>query len=353
MAIPVPQPQTRPLPSEERNSGHSRRHAASRVAALAFALAVVGAILFLRDHHRHSTPQRTPKSAALDEVARVGDASITASEFRVAWKKRHPDGSASVAPNPSAVLEPLIQRELLFAEAERAGFTRRDDLLASWRAFVATRFHEERQALAPPAEPVTESEIAAHYQTHSDAYAAPERRRLALLQLPTQPEAPALPLQESRKDARSIHDEAVTEARNSRDFGPLAARHSIHQASRHFGGDIGWVTRAQAARAWPEEVAEAAFALAEPGDLSPLLATSEGVYLLKLVDREPARPAPLAAVRERIRYELTRARASQAETQFLDELRLRHPVQVFGENLAAAVPRETSVAHQPPALPAR
>lgn len=290
-----------------------------------------------------------PTSATLnaDELARVGDTVITVAQFE-AERARHP-GTIS----HEDVLELLIRRELLYSEATATGFLERADTREAWRSFVISRFLEELDAHRPsPA--VSDEEVAAYYEAHREAYASPERRRLAMIHLPLPAQDK---LDENRRatlesEALAVRDKAMASAPAIRDFGEIALKHSAHRPSQHSGGDIGWVTRAQAGRAWPSSVADAAFALKNPGDISPLIASDEGWYLLRLLERQSSQPLPLERVRDRIRHELTRARTLEAEATRYAELRARHGVEVTPGRLAELESNLPSLAHRPPTFPA-
>jgi parvulin-like peptidyl-prolyl isomerase len=312
----------------------------------ALAIGSIGWFAYTRLLDRPAAAHGTPRSA--DEVARVGNVSITASELREALARLQASGDLESARD--FALNDLIRRELLFAEAQRTGFTAREDVRIAWRSFVASRFQDEfeRGRAEPPA--ITDDEVVAHFRAHVGDYSTAERRRLAIIFLSLPASATSERRARLADQAQSFREQAVAESGTSRDFGALAARHSLHQASRYDGGDVGWLTRAQAGRAWPGEVADAAFALNEAGAISPLLQTDEGWYLIKLIDRQPGQPIPLDAVRDRIRYQLGRAHSARDEARRFDELREAHPVQIFVENLEAVipvtVPKGTPLAHQ-------
>jgi hypothetical protein len=64
-------------------------------------------------------------------------------------------------------------------------------------------------------------------------------------------------------------------------FSVLSVDHSEHAASRYKGGVVGWLEREGGMDAWSKAVAEIAFSLKEPGEVSAVTARPEGVFLVR------------------------------------------------------------------------
>lgn len=271
------------------------------------------------------------------ELARIGSATITVETFQT---ERARAGSATS--DEGALLDRLIRRELLYAEAQRVGFDQSSAVQAAWKNLVIQRFQEELETQAESGPAPIAAEVEAEYTRHPEHYAFPAQVRAALIQLP----AASGPL------AAEVRTEALRTSTATEDFGSLASR-SIHPSSRRQGGDLGWLTRAQAVLAFPQEVAAALFALSQPGEVSVPVNTTEGVFLLKLIEMRPARAKPLEAVREQIAYELQRRRRAAAEQQIYDRLGAIHPVQTNPQRLAELSDPHPELAARPPRLPSR
>jgi parvulin-like peptidyl-prolyl isomerase len=71
------------------------------------------------------------------------------------------------------------------------------------------------------------------------------------------------------------------------DFVAVAREHSLDQATKDNGGDLGWFPR----RLVPPELESAAFAL-QPGQVSGIVRLGDGYHILQVVEREDARPLP-------------------------------------------------------------
>ena len=92
--------------------------------------------------------------------------------------------------------------------------------------------------------------------------------------------------------------------------------------------------------------------MTKPGDISPPVETSEGIYLIKLMGRREEEPRPFDEVRPQIQTELARQGAADYELQLREKVRRGVAIQInqgildrCASNLAAAKPAA------PPKLP--
>jgi peptidyl-prolyl cis-trans isomerase D len=204
---------------------------------------------------------------------------------------------------------------------------------------------------------VSEREVERAYEEALDTFTRPERVRAALIWIPV----PARASESRRASLRARADEALSEfVRRSPglatvDFGALAVRYSADQATRYRGGDVGWLARRQESR-WPAEVVDAVFDLAEIGDVTPVIETTEGLAIARLMDRRPSETQPLAEVAERIRARLlTDARRLEYEA-FLSDVRNEVTIErndaLLAASSAPAATRPASVTERrPPPVP--
>lgn len=80
-------------------------------------------------------------------------------------------------------------------------------------------------------------------------------------------------------------DAALVKLKGGADFATLAKQVSQDEATRDNGGDLGWFPR----DVLPAEFEKAAFAL-QPGQISDVVVTQLGLHIIKLLERDPARP---------------------------------------------------------------
>ena len=285
---------------------------------------------------RPAPPAISDAPLADHELARIGSEVISVKNF-LAERAR-----SSSTESSSDLLERLIQRELLYAEARRVGFDQSPALKAAWKNLVIQRFQDSLES-PKKTTGITQDAIEAEYTGHPERYSTTPQVRAALIQLPA-----------ATSEARlaELQTAALQIPAGTADFGALAVQ-SLHPPSRRLGGDLGWLTQTQAALAFPPEVVSALFTLARPGEVSPPVKTREGVFLLKLVEVRSSQTKPLEAVREQIAFHLKRQQRLETEHQRFAHLRSLHSVDTALDRLPAISPNPATVAVRPPRLPQR
>jgi len=150
--------------------------------------------------------------------------------------------------------------------------------------------------------PVEDQAIKDYYDAHASDYEQPERLHLQHILLLV----PAGADDAAKKAVKDKAEALLTTARTGGkdEFAALAKKNSEDTLSVENGGDLGVV--AQGALEAPLD--EAAFKL-NPGEVSDVVESSRGMHIIRLDEKIPGGPKPLADVREDILKEL-RSRGS-------------------------------------------
>lgn len=283
--------------------------------------------------------------------ATVGERTITVTEYRqalaVATRKKYYHAKppeAELAAFQREVGEDLVNRVLLLDEAKRRGIgpdrQRVDAALAGYEArykgnrnweanrermlaavaqqleadSVLERLEKQVKAVREP----TAREARAYYEQHKELFVEPEQVKVSVILLKVDPGSPQAAWNAAHDEARRIRERLGAGA----DFGELAKLHS-GDLSAGRGGDMGYVHRGML----PEAVHAVVDKLA-PGDVSAPVQVLEGVALLRLDDRKPARQRGFDEVRERAGDLWQRAEADAAWKALIAELRKRTAIRV-------------------------
>jgi parvulin-like peptidyl-prolyl isomerase len=253
------------------------------------------------------TPAAAPSTNA---VAVVAGAEISVPMLQAELARQFQSAPAPTLAQKQAALETLIQTEALYAKAQAAGFDQTPEMAARIKQLIVTQF---REAQFPAASPLpTDQEVEQYYRKNKDRYALPAKVRGAVIFLATPANATLEKQLEFGQRAEAVWAEAQA-AQSDVEFADVVRRHSEDQASRYRGGDIGWLNPGDARN---PALTEALFAVEKPGQVAPLIRTSRGFFIAKVLERTEAGFQPLAEVREAIRYQLTRQQAQQAEAEF-------------------------------------
>ncbi len=285
-------------------------------------------------------------------LARVGSSEIHIEQFRQQMDRR--GGARPETLDKQALLQEMIDQEALYLRALKSGLDKDPELQRTWRRLLIGKFKERELAPRLAKAEVTKSELEAAYANERQRYTRPAAVRVAVLYLKVEPEMTPERVSELRNRMSEARQKALAAGGSgSPGFGTLAISCSEDQATRYTGGVVGWIEKNRG-HAWlgPPAI-EAAFALANPGELSEVVTDSAGVYLIKLLDRREASVIPLTEVEASLRQRLLLESRRQIEQGFTLECRQSVPVETHPERLARiATPASPAVVNQrPPAFP--
>ena len=155
---------------------------------------------------------------------------------------------------------------------------------------------------------VSPSEVAAYYQEHIDEFQSPETLRLDGIFIPSG--------NEPQRDARARAEEALKRLREGEAFEKV-------KADLKASNPLGEVKRGQL----KPDVERRIFALKE-GEVSDVIETDQGYYIVKLLKRLPARRRSLADAHDEIEQRLFRKKFQTHLEEWLAELKRKSHVEI-------------------------
>lgn len=299
----------------------------------------------------------TPEQAN-QVLAKVGNRSITLGDFAAALERMDPFERMryQTKDRRQALLDEMINVELLAREAERRGLDRRPETIELVRQFQRDELLARLRASLPRPAELPAADVSRYYQEHRAEFVEPEQRRGAEIVL----------------DDRKLALEVLSQAAGASPDGwrELVQKHAPAAVAPGAGdktaarppidvpGDLGFLARepdatpvAQppAGDEVPPAVRDALFRIAPPGGVYPEPVTVDGRHhVVRLVSLREARQRSLAEVDTLIRLRLVERREDEAKRALLGELRRQTAVKVD----EAALERIEPVAPAPaPAAP--
>ncbi len=217
----------------------------------------------------------------------------------------------------------LVQRIVLLEEAARRGIAPDEAQVGEAIAAYDTRYaaspawRESREKLLPGLRQQLEeqslvsqlemqvkkvsdpgdAEVKAFFDARPELFTEPEKIRLSIIALLVDPASPATAWDATREEARAIYKRLAAGA----DFSEAARMHSGAYAET--GGDMGYLHRGMLPEALQQRVDEYAL-----GRVNEPVDTLEGVAILRVDDRLPAKKREFSEVAQRARELLIRER---------------------------------------------
>jgi peptidyl-prolyl cis-trans isomerase C len=312
-------------------------------------VALTIALLFVTDSSVLSQPTAAAPAASVDPqvaahralvLARFDGGAVNVGEIEDAIVAQNPFMQERyLAP---AAIQALVDRsvrfELLAAEAKRRGYGEHNAVAFAVRqdavqTFIKREFDEKITPGSVPA-----PDVAKYYAEHQSEFVHSETRRASILLLATESQATAiLPIARSG-DLRAFRE--------------LVRLKSLDQTNKLRGGDLRYFDPSGkpadgADTAVDPNVAKAAFALKNVGDVSTPVKVGENFGVVKLTGERPATSETLAQVDERVRTRLWRERRQAAIDAEVDALRNQLHAEVHPE-LVDAVKIDDSAPALPP-----
>jgi len=206
-------------------------------------------------------------------------------------------------------LENIIEQKMMAGEARRLGLDQKPEVklrIQHWVDIILAQAYytqlREGVALSP-------DEVKAYYETHPQAFEAPEQIHVKHIIVGT----------------RAAAEKAMAELDTGRTFEAVAQEINM-DASKERGGDIGWYPRGRLV----PELETAAFAL-QKGEVSDIVQTRFGFHIIKLEDRRASQVKPFADVQEEVRLRAIQEIVERQRQENLSRIRTERDVQVFPE----------------------
>lgn len=239
-----------------------------------------------------------------------------------------------------AVVEELVQRQRMVAEARRMGLDRDPATRRALEGVLVARW-KERQLDPRFAVTNTPAPVAMAPSTNEPQAGIAPRRELvshaAWLRLQFTPRTSAARRDVLRQRMVEARSKALQLDPSIPGFGPLAIDYSDDDATRSMGGDLGWMSPSSSSLPGGDSVRHALEGLRQNGEISPVIEGRDGFYLLRLIERRESTARGIAARQDAAvashRAQIERRRA--IENTVLAELRDRIPVEYHTNALDA------------------
>ena len=178
---------------------------------------------------------------------------------------------------------------------------------------------------------VTDAEAREYYTNHPADFEQPEKIRLCDILLLTVNPGTGAPLPADQQQAkRKKMDDLLKRARGGENFTNLAAQYSEDPASKDNNGELPPVSRDQMS----PELAAAAFSLTN-NQISDVIEASYGYYIVKLLDRIPAKKLDYATVADDLKDALKRQKIAARAPAYLEKMKKASGVEILDPKLEA------------------
>jgi peptidyl-prolyl cis-trans isomerase C len=271
-------------------------------------------------------------------VAKVGDVAITLGQFEnyINQQNRLVRARYKSMEQKKKLLQSLVEREAMVLEAKRLGLDKDPNVVRGLKKILARQLvNEEFNKKRAKQIDITDEEIKRFYDENHDRYHAPEKIRLHKIFI-SGPKSDKQARIKARVKANKLLAQLKAKPQDRRLFIQLAREDSDDLPTRRIGGDTNFKTRDQLVQEFGKVFANAAFALANTNDISPVIEDDKGFYILRQSGKQPPIDLPLEKVKQQIHTTLFARARGESYKAFVDAVRKKAGVSIFADVLDKA-----------------
>ncbi len=157
---------------------------------------------------------------------------------------------------------------------------------------------------------LSEEDLKEYYEKNRYKFKRPEKIKVRIIYVRNDPTDP-----KGREKALKRAEEALKKIKEGEEFADVASKYS-NAMSRIKGGDMGFVHKGML----DEPIEKAAFSL-KKGEVSEIIETPKGFYIVKLEDISPAIQLSFDEVKDRLKKELKAKNEKQNLDRIIDSMR--------------------------------
>lgn len=223
------------------------------------------------------------------------------------------------------LLERAVKFSLLAQEARRLGLDKEPDVAKKINEITDNILIKElTQRKISDDVTVTDEEINAYYDKNKDDFYKKEKIKAQLIHFALDEKTAP----EKKEKARLKAEETLNKLKAGADFDELAKQVSDDRRTKRRGGNTGYFSRGRRKNIYGEQFEEAAFSL-KPGEISGIVESKNGLYIIKVTEKREAEQQSLEAVKARIQRRLEREKQKEAYENYIQSLEKRYPVKMI------------------------
>lgn len=257
-------------------------------------------------------------------LAKVDSVVITVGEFQERINRQSPYIRARYTSleQKREFLDNMIRFEVLAKEAFERGFDKDPEVIRTMKQVMIQKLMKAEFENKVNPDDITEEEMRAFYEEHRDEYNKPEEVRVSAIIL------------DNRARAKKVAEEALGDkGETNKGFRDLVNTHSVDEGTKIRGGDLRYFS--DDTTEVPKPVVEAAFAIGRTGDVvGPIDAGNGKYYIIKQTGKRKEISKAFEDVERQIKNRIFREKRTDAQKDFLENLRDNAEITVFEQNLA-------------------
>jgi peptidyl-prolyl cis-trans isomerase C len=271
--------------------------------------------------------QHGPKKSG-PAVARGDGVVVTVDEFKARLKEQSPiiRSRFTTLDRKKEFLDGLVRFEVLAAEAEKQGLMNDPEIQTAVRKLMVQKLVQRYYGDPAAAKELPEAELREYYEKNRAEYNRPARVRLAAVSFLAPANSPERGAKSAaaRKAAAEIKTQTAT---TPLAFGQLAQKFSEDAATRGLGGDLGFKSQEDLAKAYGDTFAAAVFGQKD-GTVSGVLESTQGFHVVRVAGRQEELNRPFEQVKDQLGQRLSREKKQKDLESWVKGLKEKARIQI-------------------------
>ncbi|ADJ29169.1 peptidylprolyl isomerase [Nitrosococcus watsonii] len=260
-------------------------------------------------------------------LIRYKDIVVTAADFQAELETIPEQYRANIAASGERIhqlLDKIFTYRVLAKEAQEQGLEQNPEVqqelkLEKEEILGKARLRQLRQqALAD--NPDFEALARERYQANPEKYQQPERVKVSHILIKPEERSE----EEARELAEQVRQLALTD---EKPFSELALQYSEDPSLEKNKGDLGFIAKGMTTQSFEE----AAFALEQPGAISPVVKSRFGFHIIRLEERQAPKTKSFAEVKESLVEDIKATHLNQVVQTHLNQIRNAEGIQMNRE----------------------
>jgi parvulin-like peptidyl-prolyl isomerase len=269
-------------------------------------------------------------------VAKVDETVITVGDVQERINRQSPFVRARYTTNEKKkeFLDSLIRFEVMANEAERRGYDKDPEVLRVMKQQMISKFLQKDFESKLKVEDVPDADVEKYYKEHPAEFNQKEEVKVAEVVAKDKAKA-----DRAYAEAKALPKPTAalppTTEKDKKEFKDIVNKYSEDDEAKQRAGDLGFFDKDS--QRFPKPIVDAAFALAEVGDVAPPIKTDKGWAVIRLTQKRPGFSKPLAEVKRSIQQRLFRDMRTKAMDTFVADLKKKSAIEIKEENLSKVV----------------
>jgi peptidyl-prolyl cis-trans isomerase C len=259
-------------------------------------------------------------------VAKVDDNVITVGDVQERINKQAPfiRSRYTTIEKKKEFLDNLIRFEVMAAEAQKRGYDKDPEVIRVMKQQMISKFLQKDFESKLKVEDVPDAEVEKYYASHPEEFNRKDEVRVSQILLKDKAKADKV-----AAEVRALPKGPTADQKPFRD---LVTKYSEDEDSKQRAGDLTFFDKDSVA--YPKPLVDAAFKLAEVGDVAGPIKSDKGFHIIKLTQKKPGFTRPLAEVKRQIQQRLFRDLRTKSMEAFIADLRKKSKIDIHEDMLA-------------------